>query len=182
MGVNDAQSGYGFRVGHWGVGADGDACGSARAGGAARRLRPERPRPWDPTGGCTLKKGDVTLEEFNDLLTSPLSLATIGHPAWRNAPTYLKIKPDKTVNVTNRGGRLHTFTEVAAFGGGRVPPLNVGLTPAPECVTPDIVGPTELPPGARLKVDGLDVGNHLFQCCIHPWMRTLIKVKGPEEE
>jgi plastocyanin len=136
---------------------------------------------WDPTGGCTLKKGDVTLEEFNDLLTSPLSLATIGHPAWRNAPTYLKIKPDKTVKVTNRGGRLHTFTEVAAFGGGRVPPLNVGLTPAPECITPDVVGPTELPPGAHLKVDGLDVGDHLFQCCIHPWMRTLITVKEPEE-
>ena len=31
------------------------------------------------------------------------------------------------IKVTNRGGRGHTFTEVAEFGGGRVPPLNVGL-------------------------------------------------------
>jgi hypothetical protein len=136
---------------------------------------------WDPTGGCALKDGEVTLEEFNDLLSSPLSKATVGHPAWRNYPTYLISKPDKTVHVKNFGGRLHTFTEVAAFGGGRVPGLNIGLTPAPECVTPDVVGPTELPPGAHLHVHGLDVGNHLFQCCIHPWMRTLIKVEEHED-
>jgi len=132
---------------------------------------------WDPTGGCALKDGEVTLEEFNDLLGSPLSLATVGHPAWRNYPTYLLSKPDQTVHVKNLGGRLHTFTEVAAFGGGRVPPLNIGLTPAPECVTPNTVDPTELPPGGHIHVQGLDVGDHLFQCCIHPWMRTLIKVK-----
>ena len=137
---------------------------------------------WAATGGCTLEDGDVTVQEFNDLLRSPLSLATIGHPAWRNDPLYLTIEPDDTVKVRNKGGRLHTFTEVAAFGGGRVPGLNVGLTPASECVSPDIVGPTELPPGARLKVTGLSVGNHLFQCCIHPWMRTLIKVKADEDD
>ncbi len=135
---------------------------------------------WAPTGGCTLEEGDVTRAEFNALVRSPLSLATIGHPAWRMDPSYLKIEPNETVRVRNRGGRGHTFTEVAAFGGGLVPPLNFGLTPAPECVDPAVVGPTQLQPGARLQVRGLGVGNHRFQCCIHPWMRTLIKVQ-PED-
>ena len=34
----------------------------------------------------------------------------------------------------------------------------------------------ELPPGASLDVEGLAVGTHRFQCCIHPWMRAAIKV------
>ena len=135
---------------------------------------------WAPTGGCALKEGDVRFDEFRALLTSPLSLSTVGHPAWRNEPSYLKIESDETVRVTNKGGRLHTFTEVAAFGGGRVPGLNVGLTSAAECINPAVEAPTEVPPGARLEVRGLSVGNHRFQCCIHPWMRALIKVK-PED-
>jgi hypothetical protein len=27
-------------------------------------------------------------------------------------------------------------------------------------------------------VSGLTVGNHRFQCCNHPWMRAIIKVKA----
>jgi len=130
---------------------------------------------WAPTGGCTLEEGDVNRNEFNALLSSPRSSAVVGHPAWRNAPSYLTIEPDETVRVRNRGGRGHTFTEVAVFGGGVVPPLNMGLTPAPECATA-----TPLPPGASTQVRGLSVGNHRFQCCFHPWMRALIKVK-PED-
>jgi plastocyanin len=130
---------------------------------------------WAPTGGCTLEKGDVNRAEFNALLFSPLSLSTVGHPAWRNEPSYLKIELNERVKVKNKGGRGHTFTEVAAFGGGRVPPLNRGLTPAPECAAA-----ADLPPGASFEVTGLSVGNHRFQCCIHPWMRALIKVK-PED-
>src|SRR5262245_1498702 len=50
---------------------------------------------WAPTGGCALKKGDVTLAEFNALLQSPLSAAVVGHPAWRNQPSYLESREDK---------------------------------------------------------------------------------------
>ncbi len=131
---------------------------------------------WAPTGGCALEKGDVDRNEFNALLRSPLSAATVGHPAWRFDPTYLKIEAGETVEVENKGGRSHTFTEVEKFGGGFVPQLNFGLQPAPACAA----GPTVLPPGAQARVTGLSAGNHNFQCCIHPWMRTLIKVK-PEE-
>ena len=144
---------------------------------------------WAPIGGCALVEGDVNVAEFNALLSSPLAKAVIGHPAWRFDPAYLKIEPDKTVRVTNKGGRGHTFTEVAEFGGGRVPnqdnrgQLNFGLTRAPECPLQPPADPNNLPPGASVKVK-LGVGNHRFQCCIHPWMRMLIKVlpDEPEEE
>jgi plastocyanin len=131
---------------------------------------------WAPTGGCLLENGDVNRNEFNALLVSPLSKSTVGHPAWRAEPSYLKLDVGTTVAVQNTGGRTHTFTEVAQFGGGRVPPLNVGLVPAPECATA-----TDLPAGATQEVNGLSAGNHRFQCCIHPWMRALVKVK-PEDD
>jgi plastocyanin len=131
---------------------------------------------WAPTGGCLLRQGNVNNAEFNAELVSPLILSTVGHMAWRNDPTYLVVRAGRTVRVTNEGGRAHTFTEVAKFGGGRVPPLNVGMTPAPECA-----GAVNIVPGETVQVSGLAVGNHHFQCCIHPWMRELIKVKAHGE-
>lgn len=137
---------------------------------------PEDPA-WTPTGGCTLEDGDVTFAEFIGELSSPLSLSVIGHQAWRNDPPYLKVEEGEDVEVRNKGGRSHTFTEVANFGGGRIPPLNQGLIPAPECAA----APT-LPPGAETEVSGLSPGNHRFQCCLHPWMRMLVKVEAEGEE
>jgi hypothetical protein len=138
---------------------------------------------WAPTGGCALRRGNVTLAEFNALLASPLSSAVVGHPAWRNQPSYLEIEDDKSARVSNEGGRLHTFTRVAQFGGGRVPPLNMGLTPAPECIlAPGAVDRTAVAPGARLEVKNLALGIHRFQCCIHPWMRALIRVEADADD
>ena len=129
---------------------------------------------WDPTGGCALKQGDVNFAEFFGELDSPLAAAVIGHQAWRNDPPYLEIKAGQDVRVKNVGGRGHTFTEVAAFGGGKVPvpPLNEGLTTSPECPAS-----VDLAPGDAVKLAGLSLGNHRYICCIHPWMRALIKVK-----
>lgn len=133
---------------------------------------------WAPIGGCTLKKGDVLRAEFDAFLPS-------GHPAWRNEPQYVKIRLGQDVNVNNEGGRDHTFTQVAQFGGGFVPPLNnpPGSPAVPECAEGPAnpgVASSFLPPGDRLRVTGLGVGTHRFQCCIHPWMRAAIKVT-PEE-
>ena len=130
---------------------------------------------WDATSGCVLRGGVVTEDEFGVLLTSPLSTATIGHPAWRMDPTYLRVSTGATVSVSNDGGRGHTFTHVAQFGGGFVGLLNVGLTPAPECspVSPTV---NAVAPGGKLDLTNLTAGNHRYQCCIHPWMRALIKV------
>jgi plastocyanin len=126
---------------------------------------------WNQVGGCT-KKGNVTVAEFDEELDSPLADAVVGHQAWRNDPSYLVIKKGTDVRVKNVGGRPHTFTKVAEYGGGVVPPLNEGLDFSPECA-----GLVELPPGAKAKVSDLPVGNHRFICCFHPWMRALIKVE-----
>jgi hypothetical protein len=134
---------------------------------------------WTPTGGCNLPDGDVGVAEFNALRLSPLAPSVIGHMAWWFDPNYLKIESGRRLKIRNEGGRTHTFTEVASFGGGRVPPLNAGqpgtapLTPAPECVAPGVI---DIPGGGRDVVEELEPGNHFFQCCIHPWMRTMVKV------
>jgi plastocyanin len=130
---------------------------------------------WAPTGGCLRKRGNVTFADFIAGASSPLSPTTVvGHPAWRNSPSYLVMKEGGTVRIRNAGGRNHTFTEVEAFGGGiaPAPPINRGLTTAPEC--PFSIG---IAPGESVKLSGLAVGDHLFQCCLHPWMRAQITVK-----
>jgi hypothetical protein len=133
---------------------------------------------WIPTGGCLLRRGDVTLAEFNEEASSPLAVSVVGHQAWRNDPSYLEITTRGRVRVRNEGGRVHTFTEVAEFGGGKVPSplLNQGLTPAPECAAS-----VDIAPGRTMEISRLDARNHRFQCCIHPWMRALVKVH-PERD
>lgn len=135
---------------------------------------------WNPTGGCALKphQGDVSASEFFALLTSPLTIPPnaylVGHPSWRMEPSHVTARFGKNVRVTNKGGRGHTFTEVVNFGGGFVPQLNIGLSPAPQC-TP--AGTIPLPSGATITLTGLAPGLHKFQCCIHPWMRATIRVE-----
>jgi plastocyanin len=131
---------------------------------------------WAQVGGCALRRGDVTMAEFNEELISPLARSVVGHQAWRNDPSYLEIKAGDTVKVVNRGGRPHTFTKVAEFGGGVIPPLSVGLDFSPECASAE-----EVQPGGRTEVGGLAAGNHRFLCCFHPWMRTLIKAKAERD-
>ena len=128
---------------------------------------------WLPTGGCVLKDGDVTFAEFNELLSSVLSTAVVGHPAWRFEPSFAETQPNGTVHAFNLGGRGHTFTEVAEYGGGFIPDpaLNKGLTMAPECASATVI-----PPGGRVVLQ-LSEGDHRFQCCIHPWMRAYIQAE-----
>src|SRR5262249_27193822 len=135
---------------------------------------------WVPVGGCFLepREGDVTFAEFGRLLRSPLSLATVGHPAFRFEPSYLTLDLGKRLRIANEGGRDHTFTEVVAFGGGRVPGLNIGLMPAPECaLAAGATDPTLIHPGDSLDLSAVGPGLHTFQCCFHPWMRAAVRVK-----
>jgi plastocyanin len=133
---------------------------------------------WAPVG-CFQRRGDVTVAEFNAENNSTLSLSVIGHQAWRMDPSYLKIVSGKTLRVRNEGGRPHTFTKVAMFGGGRVPDptLNKGLTTAPECLG----NAPNIRPGESAEITGLTVGNNRFQCCNHPWMRAIIKVRANDD-
>jgi hypothetical protein len=144
---------------------------------------------WAPTGGCALPRGNVTLAEFNQFLFSGLIPANpaaprvpVGHPSWRLNPGYLTIESDQSLRVRNAGGRTHTFTEVAQFGGGFVPPLNggnpatPGIAETPECSAAAADPGARIAPGTTVNVGALTLGEHRFQCCIHPWMRAEVKV------
>ena len=130
-------------------------------------------------GGC-IGNGKTTFLEFIEELEE-----TGDVHKWRNQPSQAHLNVGRPTVIENRGGEVHTFTPVAAFGGGFVPDLNVlsnNPVPAPECL--NFAGIEFIPAGA--VVDGptagsseLPVGVSRFQCCIHPWMRTVIEVDTP---
>src|SRR5689334_5995691 len=111
------------------------------------------------TCAATPHKNDTTFAEFIGLLFSPLAANIIGHPAWNFAPGYISIRAGQTVRATNAGGEAHTFTEVTAFGGGIIPPLNgvdgppgtVPLAQAPAC----LAGPAMVAAGGTIQVSQL---------------------------
>jgi plastocyanin len=143
---------------------------------------------YGPFGGCPegapfpgfrSYSGDVSVAEFFALLISPLAPGdVIGHPSWRNEPSYISIAAGRPVRVSNRGGRAHSFTEVADFGGGFVPLLNEQMVPAPECGANFVPAPgvVLVGVGQTQTLSSLDPGLHKFQCCIHPWMRGAVRV------
>lgn len=102
-------------------------------------------------------------------------------PGWDYEPDTLTIKRGTVVSVVNQGGEVHTFTEVKAFGNGFVPPLNPdSAATIPECANgfkSVAVAKTRILQGSHLDVTGLSKGKHLFECCIHPWMRMEVDVK-----
>jgi hypothetical protein len=66
------------------------------------------------------------------------------------------------------------------FGGGFIAGLNAGENTVPECnggFANVAVARTRILQGSNVNVTGLSKGEHLFQCCIHPWMRVKVEVK-----
>ena len=105
-----------------------------------------------------------------------------GHPdtSWDFEPDTVTINKGTPLIVVNQGGEPHTFTEVAKFGGGFIPTLNHGEETVPECAggfKVVAVARTRILQGSQLQVTGLSKGEHLFECCIHPWMRVTVEVK-----
>ena len=102
-------------------------------------------------------------------------------PNWDFEPDSINVPLGTVVSVVDQGGEPHTFTEVAKFGGGFLAPLNgPGETTAPECVggfSTVTVAKTRIIQGSTLQVPNLPKGEHLFQCCIHPWMRVTVNVQ-----
>ena len=130
--------------------------------------------------GACVGNGHTTFDEFIGELA-----ATQDAHKWRNQPSQMHLNVGRPTLIENRGGEVHTFTPVAAFGGGFVNQLN-GISgnpvPAPECL--NLGALTFIPPGAT--VDGptagrgeMPIGLSRFQCCIHPWMRTVVEVASP---
>jgi plastocyanin len=116
---------------------------------------------------------------LSDLFTEAQS----GHPdrKWDFEPDILNINEGTTVSVVDQGGELHTFTEVAHFGGGFIPQLNgPGEHTIPECAGgfgKVKVARTRILQGSQVQITGLSKGEHRFECCIHPWMRVKVEVK-----
>ena len=92
----------------------------------------------------------------------------------------MAIRQGTVVTVADEGGEPHTFTEVKKFGGGFITGLNDGEATIPECTggfKNIAVARTRILQGSHLDITGLSKGKHLFECCIHPWMRMEVDVK-----
>jgi len=101
-------------------------------------------------------------------------------PNWDFEPDTLRIRQDTILSVVDQGGEPHTFTEVEKFGGGFVDGLNGGEAMVPECrngFSNLAVAKTRILQGSQVQITGLSKGEHLFECCIHPWMRVKVAVK-----
>jgi plastocyanin len=122
-------------------------------------------------GTCS-RQGGMTFSQFIAELTRH---QTAG--AWLFAPASFPANVGQTIVATNRGGETHTFTHVAAFGGGIVPPLNTlsgNPVEAPECR--QLEADDFVPPGRTFRAPLDQADTQLFQCCIHPWMRATVQV------
>ena len=117
--------------------------------------------------------------------------------AWRFNPDTIRAEEGTKLVLVNRGGETHTFTRVAEFGGGFIAVLNTlsgNPVPRPECArvlpngnlvpqpeTPDNLfveaGTTEQ--GPTIRDDDKEIK---FECCIHPWMRTIVNPKRREHD
>src|SRR6267378_87142 len=101
-------------------------------------------------------------------------------PSWDFEPDTVHMKKGTILDVVDQGGEPHTFTEVAQFGGGFIQPLNSGENTVLECADGFAnlaVARTRILQGSHTQITGLSKGEHLFQCCIHPWMRVKVQVK-----
>ena len=122
-------------------------------------------------GACRRDGAGLTWEGFIRQLT-----ARGFAEAWRITPGALELNPGEVLLTVNRGGEVHTFTEVEKFGGGIVPRLNElshNAWVAPECQA--LSASSFIPPHGTQR-DEVH-GTELYQCCIHPWMRMVASVK-----
>lgn len=120
---------------------------------------------------CVNRNGGITFDQFIAQLARNQRA-----PSWRFSPDVIHVPREQTLGVANLGGEVHTFTEVAEFGGGFVQELNE-LTgtpdPAPECLNFDAL--EFIPSGGEASHTFSPGEVEKFQCCIHPWMRAVTR-------
>jgi plastocyanin len=120
---------------------------------------------------------------YSTTLSDLLAKAAAGtpDPGWDFEPDTVNVKAGGTLYVSDQGGEPHTFTEVKSFGGGFLPVLNgPGEQVVTECdggFANVAVARTRILQGSLTIVPNLTKGEHLYQCCIHPWMRVKVEVK-----
>jgi plastocyanin len=121
---------------------------------------------------------NVTLGTFTTL-SDLFAKAAAGtpDPNWDFEPDTLHIKKGTPIIVVDQGGEPHTFTEVKQFGGGFIPALNSGGGNGFRMFRRVLEhrGSQDSHPARQpAAVSGLSKGEHLFQCCIHPWIAVHI--------
>lgn len=127
--------------------------------------------------GACVGDGHTTFGEFFAALSNG------GDHHWRFNPAMTGLKEGHGLKLVNRGGEGHTFTKVDSFdAGGCVPELNgpLGLPGRDAAFCRDVFADPAavLPPGGHDSVAAsmLTPGTNRFQCMIHPWMTTTVKV------
>jgi plastocyanin len=122
-------------------------------------------------GFCTKTDGEVTADKFI------AALAQGGSGAWWIRQRDLTVDDGDSVQATDVGGIVHTFTEVSAFGKGCVPQFNAAVTETVDNCDFGRLVATIVPQGATSAPQTLSTGVHRFQCLFHPWMRTTVTVR-----
>lgn len=130
--------------------------------------------------GTCLKQGNTTFSEFIAELQS-----TRVASAWRFTSKQLTAQFGVNLRGNNVGGETHTFTPVRQFGGGVVPLLNQlsgNPVAASECLSlerDDFVasGDEYTIESEELATVADNSGIARVQCCIHPWMRSEVRLK-----
>ena len=113
-------------------------------------------------GACINRNGGLTFDKFLALFMKQGQV-----PSWKFSPSAIHVPRTETLAIVNGGGEVHTFTEVAEFGGGLIGLLNNGAPTRPECA-----GAVLIPSGGQ-TAHTFEAGETAkYQCCIHPWMRA----------
>jgi len=131
-------------------------------------------------GTCDRHNGGTTFGDFIAELT-----ATQTVQKWNFTPSQLTARLGVDLIGNNVGGEEHTFTPVAQFGGGFVlilNPLAGTPVPAPECLALD--DDDLVPAGGKYLIEAEELaevvdasGIARVQCCIHPWMRSTVRMQ-----
>jgi hypothetical protein len=145
------------------------SAGEARNIGILDRCDPASFNAVLGDGACVMRNSGVPFDIFLERVNPKDG----GHNAWRFTPEQVRLSRGQFLRLDNRGGEVHTFTEVVNFGGGFVEELNAALPPGTLLAEP--IGPLRfIDAGEQIDLPVPAAGTHLFECLIHPWMRTTV--------
>jgi len=146
------------------------SAGEARNIGILDRCDPASFNALFGEGICVMQTAGVPVETFLERVNPKDG----GHNAWRFTPEQVRLGPGQFLRLDNRGGEVHTFTEVVDFGGGFVPELNATLPPGTPLAVP--IGDLRfIAAGEQIDLSVPAAGTHRFECLIHPWMQTTVE-------
>ena len=105
--------------------------------------------------------------------------------AWFFSPEQLTARFGVNLLGNNVGGEEHTFTPVRQFGGGIVPVLNqLSGNPVETDECKNLEEDDVVPSGGKYLIESDELaaaadgsGIARVQCCIHPWMRTEVRLQ-----